>query len=82
MSTRYQTGPGKTTGVEVTKTCFSALSLLPVLEPLSNKTPSNTTQPAVLPDAVGRVGGDVPGEPSCISGRQPYHAAHQTPFGP
>lgn len=43
---------GKTIGMEVSKTYFSALSLLQVLEPFSNKTPPNTTQLEVLPDVL------------------------------
>lgn len=42
QSTRYQTDLGKTMGMDVSKTYFSALSLSQVLEPFSNKTPPNT----------------------------------------
>lgn len=52
LSTRYQTDPGQTMVTELSKTHFSALSLLQVLEPFSNKTTSNTTQLEVLPDAL------------------------------
>lgn len=38
--------------MEVSKTYFPALSPIQVLEPFSNKTPSNATQLEVLPDAL------------------------------
>lgn len=50
QSTRYQADLGKTMGMDVPQTYFSALSLLQVLEPFSNKTPPNTTQLEVLPN--------------------------------
>lgn len=52
MSTRYQTDLGQIMVMEVSETYFSALPLLQVLEPFSNKTPSNAAQLEVLLDAL------------------------------